>query len=116
MSRFLFDEDIHHAIVRGLRQRRPNLDAHFVEEVMAIGAEDLELLNFATRESYVLVTHDANNLPRRALQRIQRNEPMPGLIVVRQRLPLESVIGDLITLSDTVEDHEWAGQIYYFPL
>jgi hypothetical protein len=41
---------------------------------------------------------------------------MPGLIVVRQRLPLESVIGDLITLSDTVEDHEWAGQIYYFPL
>ncbi len=41
---------------------------------------------------------------------------MPGLIVVRQSLPLENVIGDLITLSDSIDEKELIGQIHYFPL
>ena len=116
MSRFLFDEDVHHAIVRGVRLRRPNLVAQFVEDVLTPGAEDVELLDFAVREDYILVTHDANMLVRHAWNRIVDKQPMPGLVVVRQSLPLGNVIGDLITLSDTLGDHEWSGQIHYFPL
>lgn len=41
---------------------------------------------------------------------------MPGIIEVRQDLPIGAVIDDLLLLIDASRPEEWDGQVLYLPL
>lgn len=58
--RFHLDENVHHAIAKGLRQR--GIDVTTTSDANLIGATDEQQLEFALSENRVLVTHDEDHL------------------------------------------------------
>ena len=48
--------------------------------------------------------------------RIARSEPMPGLIVVSQRMALGQTVDELIFLANESAMDEWDGQVIWLPL
>ena len=51
-----------------------------------------------------------------AIERIETGQPMPGIFVVGQDIPIGPVIEDMLTLSECSEPGEWEGLILYLPL
>jgi hypothetical protein len=42
--------------------------------------------------------------------------PMPGLILIRQSVPLREAIDDLVLIAATTTAEEWEGKIVFLPL
>jgi hypothetical protein len=103
-------------IIRGLLLRRPDLDIVRAQDVGLSGAEDLALLLWAAGHDRILVTHDRATMPSFAYTRLLAGEPMPGVIIVNDRLAIRNVIEDLLLLEDASQEGEWAGQVIYLPL
>ncbi|MFV9507485.1 MAG: hypothetical protein AB4911_23270 [Oscillochloridaceae bacterium umkhey_bin13] len=51
-----------------------------------------------------------------AYDRVNANLPIPGIIEVRQDLPIGPVIDDILLLIDASHDGEWDDQVIYLPL
>lgn len=116
MLRLLADENFNGAVVRGLLRRSPVVDIVRVQDVGLSGAEDPILLDWAARERRVLLTHDVSTVPPFAHQRVETGQPMPGVIVARESLPIGRVIDDLLFVLECSESGEWEGQVRYLPL
>lgn len=71
MLRLVADENFNGDIVRGLLRRKPDLDIVRVQDVGLSGADDPAILEWATREQRVLLTHDVSTITRYAYERIQ---------------------------------------------
>lgn len=114
--KLLADENFRGALVRGLLRRRPDLDLVRVPDVGLIEADDPTILAWAATEGRLVLTHDAATLIGFAYDRVNAGWPMPGIIEVRQDLPVGSVIADLLLLVDASHVGEWDGQVLYLPL
>lgn len=114
--RLLADENFRGAIVRGLLRRRPDLDLVRVPDVGLTEADDPTVLAWAASEGRLVLTHDAATFIGFAYDRVNAGLPMPGIIEVRQDLPIGPVIEDLLLLIDASHDGEWDGQVIYLPL
>ncbi len=114
--RLLADENFHGAIVRGLLRRRPDLDLVRVADIGLGEADDPTILTWAAAEGRLVLTHDAATLIGYAYDRIATGLTMPGIIEVRQDLPIGLVIDDLLLIIDASREGEWEGQVLYFPL
>jgi hypothetical protein len=66
------------------------------------GRADSEVLAWAADEARGLLTHDVTTMTRHALERIARGASMPGVIAVHQRLPIGSVVDDLVLVASCV--------------
>jgi hypothetical protein len=51
-----------------------------------------------------------------ASQRLVEALPMPGVIIVRDALPIGQIIDDLLTILDASEMSEWENRIIFLPL
>ncbi len=60
--RLLFDEDVDHRILRGLRRAYPQIDVRAVTEIGLAGRPDPEVLAWAASEGRVLVTQDVHTM------------------------------------------------------
>jgi predicted nuclease of predicted toxin-antitoxin system len=114
--RYLTDEDFRGRIQRALRRRLPGLDIVRVQDVGLEGADDLIILAWAAQEGRVLLTHDARTMEAAAYARVGQGLPMPGVIIVRQSLPLAQAIEDLITLAECSIEGEWESRVLHLPL
>ena len=114
--KLLADENFRGAIVRGLLRRRPDLDLVRVPDVGLGEADDPTILDWAAAEGRLVLTHDAATLIGYAYNRIAAGLAMPGIIEVRQDLPIGPVIDDLLLINDASREGEWEGQVLYLPL
>jgi hypothetical protein len=64
----------------------------------------------------VLLTHDVNTMTRFAFERVERGEPMPGVIEVRARAAIGEVLDDLVLVLECVLPDELRDRVYYVPL
>lgn len=113
--KFLFDEHIDPAIVRGLLREDETLD--IVETRLELGGtSDESLIEWCTEQNRLLVTRDVNTLVGAAYKRIEEGVPTCGVIVLRQGASLRSIIQDLLLLAKASNVDEWANQILYLPL
>jgi hypothetical protein len=101
---------------RRRRLERPTLDLVRVQDVGLSGEDDPTVLAWAAAEGRVVLTHDVTTMTRYAYERVDRTEPMPGLILISQRLALASVLEDLVLLLDASEPGEWEGRVLFLPL
>jgi hypothetical protein len=115
VTRFLADEDLHRAIVIGLRRRRPDLEFVESRDVGLGSARDPDVLRFAADHGYLLVTHDTNTMIDHALQRSRQGLAMPGLLVVPQGSSVGPVVAALVLIAEALADGEWEGQVRYLP-
>lgn len=92
MLHLLADEDFNHSIVRGLICHKPNLDIVCAQEVGLSGEQDPVVLEWAAKESRILLTHDVNTMLEQAYARVKAGLPMPGVFAINQSLPVGKVI------------------------
>lgn len=116
MIRFLFDEDLHNGILRGLRRRSPEMTILRVQDTTVATASDTDVLAFAAAMGLIVVTHDSNTMTLHAKKRVEAGMPMPGLIVIRQSIPIGKAIDDLLLVAEVLQESEWQGQIHFLPL
>lgn len=113
--RFLADADLNHAIVAAVLRRAPEADFRSATDAGLPGLHDLEVLALAAREGRLLVTHDQNTMPRFFSEFIAKRASS-GVIVVRQKLTVASVLDDLVLIWTASRAEEWTNRIVYLPL
>ena len=116
MLQLVTDENFNGDIVRGLLYRLPDLNLVRVQDVGLEGAIDPVVLAWAAQNQRIVVTHDRATLPAFAFQRIVAGEPMPGVFVINDRLPVGRAIEELVLVTTCSEASEWEGIVLYFPL
>jgi hypothetical protein len=114
--RLAADENFNNNIVRGLTRRKPDVDIVRVQDVGLSGADDPAVLEWAARQSRLLVSHDVSTLSKHAYDRIAAGLKMPGLFEVGTGLSVGRAIDDLLLLIECSLEDEWEGQVRYLPL
>ena len=114
--RFLADEDLDVAIIRGLRSREPTIDILDVKSAGLRGTKDPALLKIADEQGRILVTHDRNTMTAHFYERIAAGESSPGLFVVPDRLSaIGAAVEWLLLVWGVSQPEEWRNQIVYLP-
>jgi hypothetical protein len=115
MLRLLADENLNHDLIRGVLRRMPSLDLVRVQDVGLREVDDPSVLEWAALERRIILTHDVNTMPAFAFDRIRRNQPMPGMLVVSQQAALAGAIDDILLIAECSESGEYEGQVIYLP-
>jgi hypothetical protein len=110
------DEDFDNRILRGLLKHLPHLDVVRVQDVGLRGSPDPEVLDWAARESRILITHDASTMVKAATDRVANGLRMPGIFHMKQSLPIREAIDALVLLAECSLEGEWEDQIRVLPL
>ena len=117
MLRLASDADVHGAIVRGLRRRRPEIDLVRVSDVLGDGTPDDEVLSWAAAENRILITNDRNTMVATAYEKTLTSKPMPGIIVTSIEQSIGAAIDDILLIADCASDEEIRQRIVmYLPL
>jgi len=112
--RLLIDHDFNDRILQGLQIRVPDLDAVAAGMLGFERTLDPTLLAWAAAEKRIVVTHDVQTMPGYAISRVRRGDPMPGLVIVPQQVPIGRAIEELTMLVLCSDESEWMDLIIYF--
>lgn len=115
MLRFLADENLDYDIVRGVWQRRPDVDILSMKEADLMGRDDPDILAFAAKEGRVVLSHDARTMTRFATDRIVAGEAMPGLVIVKVGATLRKSIDDILLLVECADVDDLRNRIEFVP-
>ncbi|NJL01018.1 MAG: DUF5615 family PIN-like protein [Spirulinaceae cyanobacterium RM2_2_10] len=113
--KFLADENLNSAIVRGLLRRSAEVDILRVQDVGLSGADDPTILAWAAAEARILLTHDVATMTRYAYERVANHLPMAGVIEVNVEAAAGRIINDLMIIVECGNATDFDGQIYYLP-
>jgi predicted nuclease of predicted toxin-antitoxin system len=114
--RFVVDEDLDVAIVRGLSRRLPELDIVDVRTVGLRSVDDRDILEWAARENRVVLTHDVNTMVGFADARVRNGRHHAGLIKVPQRLAIGRAVEDLVYIARAASADDLRDQVLHLPL
>ncbi len=73
-------------------------------------------MEWAAKENRILLTHDVHTMTGYAYDRIRAGQPMPGVIEVRDDLPIGQAIEEILIALLTSKPGELADRIIYIPL
>jgi hypothetical protein len=114
--RLLADENFHGDVLRGLLRVEPKLDIVRVQDTEIYQATDPVVLEWAANEDRILLTHDVQTMTKHAYDRIRAGLPMPGVIEVRDDLPIGQAIEEILTTLIACKPDELTNRIIYIPL
>ena len=75
-ARFLADHDLNDAIVVGVRRREPAAEIARLRDLDLATQSDPEVLDFAARENWIVISHDFNTMGEAAWTRVAAGLPM----------------------------------------
>ena len=116
MFSFLADENFNNDIIRGVRRRDSRIVIMRVQDVGLSGMGDPEVLHWAAENSVAILTHDVSTMTRHALDRVRLGRRMPGVFEATRRVPVATVIEDIVLIATCSLDGEWEGRVTYLPL
>jgi len=114
--RFLADHDLNEHIVAGVVRREPLIEFQRLREVGLREAKDHEILEYAARQGFIVVSHDVNTMPAAAFARIEGGQPLAGLLMVKQTEPVGPIIENLLLIWQASEIQEWKDQVAFLPM
>jgi predicted nuclease of predicted toxin-antitoxin system len=97
-------------------QRQPELDIRTVEDAGLRGTPDPQILEWAARESRVLITHDKRTMKDFAYDRVRRGLSMPGVVELPMGRGFGPVLEDILLLALALDDSEIADRVVFLPL
>jgi hypothetical protein len=115
MVLLLADENFSHRILRGIRLRIKNVDLVVAQGTVLCGANDPALLAWAAEQGRIVLTHDRQTMPKHAYDRVRSHQPMPGLIVVSDRMPVGEAIELLAMHIDCGMPKDFEYTVTYIP-
>jgi hypothetical protein len=110
------DEDLHGAVIRGLRRREPGLDLVTVHEAGLRRSPDPVILDWAARAGRILITQDANAMTGHAWDRVRSGLPMPGVLVRDKDLPIGRSIDEILLAPQCGSAEDFKDQVRFLPL
>ena len=116
MIRLVADENFNNDILRGLVRRLPELDIARVQDVGLKGAVDARVLDWATQEARIVLTHDVSTLIGRAYDRMKQGRAVSGVIAVPQTIAIGVAVDDLALIVQCTTSADWQNQVGYLPL
>ena len=108
------DNDLRKSIVRGTVRREPQVNFRSAQAARLDGIRDPEVLAFAADEGRILVSHDFQTMPQHFRQFTQRRRS-PGVLLVRQDLPVGEAIDTLLLIWEASEPDEWVNRLCLVP-
>jgi uncharacterized protein DUF5615 len=114
--RFLADHDLNEHIVDGVRRREPLVEFRQARDFGLQTRPDTEILDFASRECFLVVSHDVNTMTAAATQRLTEAQRMGGLLMVPQSSSVSDVIDSLVLIWSVSDSEDWRDQIVFLPL
>jgi hypothetical protein len=114
--RFAADENFNGDVVRGLRQRLPDLDIVRIQDTDLAGADDPTVLAWAAAEDRIVLTHDETTMTRFAYERVAAGLAMRGVVEVRRSVPTGQAIEEIALIAQCSFEGEHHGRVEYLPL
>lgn len=114
--RLLFDEDVDHRILRGLRRAHPQIDACTVLEVGLAGRPDGEILAWAATQGRLLVTQDVHTMTAEHSDFVQSGKGSAGVVFVPRDVPIGRAISDLALICGACTAEEWVNRTDFLPV
>lgn len=112
---FVADEDFDRRIVRGLMRQRPDLELVRAQDMGLLGAGDEKLLEWASDNNRIVLTHDRRTMPDHVTERLDSGLHIPGIFIVHRRSSIGRCIDDLQLVAECSEQNEWQDRIVYLP-
>lgn len=116
MLKLASDENFDGAILRGLFRRYAGLDITRVQDVALNATSDAEILEWAAANDCILLTHDRDTVPFFAYSRVRAQQPMPGVFLVSDRMPIGQAIDEILLAIDCLKPEECKDRVTFFPL
>jgi hypothetical protein len=113
--RFQADADLDGRIIRGLRRVAPEIDIRSSGDASLAGLGDLEVLRIAADSGRILVSQDRRTMPA-YFARFTSDGQSPGVILLREAIPISSAIEELVLIWTASEAEEWVNRIVWIPL
>ena len=109
---FIADGDFNQDIVSGLWLREPAIDFLSATESGIRGLPDPDVLQIAAEAGRILVSHDCNTMIAH-FTRFIANRASPGLLIVRQRMPIGRAIDEILFLWLGSDANRWRNQVKF---
>lgn len=116
--KFLLDENLDPAIVRGVRRRDPTIDILHVGEAGAplASTPDPEILVYCEQEQRILVTNNRASMPEHITAHIANGRHYWGILTTRSRRPpISKVIEALLLVAGASEAEEYIDTLNWIP-
>lgn len=114
--KLLFDEDVDHRILRGLRRAYPQIDALNVPEVGLAGRPDREVLVWAATEGRLLVTQDVHTMTAEHSEFVQGGKASAGVVFIPRDVPIGRAISDLALIWGASTAEDWINRTEFLPV
>lgn len=116
MLRFVTDEHVPTALVRGLVGREPTLDIVRCQDVGLRTGDDHGLLDWAARTGRVILSADRSTLVGFANARIAAGQPFAGLVIYYQGAASDLLIEDTLTVAHVNTPDDMTTAVVFLPL
>ncbi|MCB9459011.1 MAG: DUF5615 family PIN-like protein [Anaerolineaceae bacterium] len=114
--KFLADENFNNDIIRGVWRRIPDVVIVRVQDTEIAGADDVRVLEYAVEQSYILLTHDVNTVPKYFYERIKQGLPVPSVFLVHKQTPVGQIVDALEEIIHASDASDWDSMVVYIPL
>lgn len=116
MLRFVVDENFDQRILKELHRLRPDFDAVRVQDIGLGNTDDRVILEWASQNERILLTHDIATMTNYARERIANGLHVAGIILVHETAPIGRVLEDIQILLEVALPEEWDNRLWYVPL
>ena len=119
--RYLFDENVPIRYLKALRSREPAIEFRQVgveTDSPPKRTEDPDVLTYAEREHYAIVSFDLDTFPDYAVRHVMLGRMHHGVFVVPRRhsIPTKILCDELIMIWAASDPVEWVNRVAYIPL
>jgi hypothetical protein len=114
--RFLADEDLRRAIVVAVRRLEPALEFDRGQELGLGGRSDADVLEYASLNGYLLVSHDVTTMPVVFGARLKEGRATSGLLLAPQSKSTRAVAESLVLIWSASNMDEYTNRIVYLPI
>ena len=113
--RFQADADLDARVLRGLRRAAPEIDIRTATEAGFEGLTDPGVLRISADSGRILVSQDRRTMPIH-FARFKAAALSPGVVLLREAIPIATAIEELILIWSASEAEEWTGKLGWIPL
>ncbi len=113
--RFQADADLDGRILRGLRRTAPEIDIRTAADAGLDGLKDPDVLRISADSGRILVSQDRRTMPAH-FARYVNEAHSPGVILLREAIPIATAIEELVLIWSASEAEEWIGRLVWIPL
>jgi predicted nuclease of predicted toxin-antitoxin system len=116
MARLVTDIDFNHYIMRGLKNRRPEIDLVVGQDVGLDETSDFDVLAWAAREDRIVLSHDRRTMTAAVKTRLRLELPVLGAIIVSRRCDVNQAVEEILIGVECSRPEEWTDRTLMIPI